>query len=66
MKMVNDNGERIYFNGVEKGGRIVWVIQGIGDTIIIGRDKQKLKSRTFTQEHQANAYVKRHGFMIVW
>lgn len=64
--MANDKGEAIYFNGVEKNGRFVWVLQGIGDTVIIGRDKQRLKSRTFTNEAQAWAYVKRHGFLHVW
>ena len=30
--------------------------------MIIGRDRQKKKSRIFTQEAQAEAYLKRHGF----
>ena len=66
MKMANDKGEAIYFNAAEKNGRMVFIVQGIGDTVIIGRDRQRLKSRTFTQENQAWAYVKKHHFMTVW
>lgn len=40
------------------------VIKGIGDTVVLGRDRQKKKSRTFTQEAQADAYLKRNGFTI--
>ena len=63
MKMINKaTGEAVYYNPVRKAGKDVWVIQGIGGTVIIGRDRQKLKSRTFTQYPQAEAYLKRHGF----
>lgn len=65
MKMRNAKGEEIYFNPIEKRGRDVWVVLGIGSTVIIGRDKQKCKSRTFTQEAQAMQYIKRHGFEAV-
>ena len=66
MKMANRRGEQIYLNCVEKNGRIVWLMQAIGDTVIIGRDKQRLKSRVWAQEHQCNAYLKRHGYEVVW
>ena len=63
MKMVNEaSGEAVYFNPVTKAGKEVWVIQGIGSTVVIGRDRQKLKSRTFAQYAQAEAYLARHGF----
>ena len=65
MKMVNDKGEAIYYNYVTKNGKDQVVIQGIGSTKVIGRDRQKLKSRSFTQEHQAERYVKDHGFYVV-
>ena len=45
-------------------GKLQWVIKGIGDTVVLGRDRQKKKSRTFTQEAQADAYLKRNGFTI--
>lgn len=65
MKMVNQKGEAVYYNPVVKNGKDQWIIKGIGSTMIIGRDRQKLKSRTFTQERQAEAYLKRNGFVPV-
>lgn len=65
MKMANDKGEAVYFNLVTKRGKDAWIIKGIGQTMVIGRDRQKLKSRTFTQERQAEAYLNRHGFHCV-
>ena len=60
MKMINKaSGEAVYFNPVTKAGKEVWVIQGIGSTVVIGRDRQKRKSRVFTQYHQAEAYLAR-------
>ena len=50
MKMINKaSGEAVYFNPITKRGKEAWIIQGIGSTVVIGRDRQKLKSRTFTQ-----------------
>ena len=50
MKMINKaSGEAVYFNPIKKHGKDAWIIQGIGATVVIGRDRQKLKSRTFTQ-----------------
>lgn len=65
MKMVNSKGEAVYYNPVVKNGKAQWIIKGIGSTMVIGRDRQKLKSRTFTQEQQAVQYLTRHGFQIV-
>lgn len=31
----------------------------------MGRDRQKRKSRTFAQEHQAEAWLRRNGYEIV-
>lgn len=58
----NNNGEAVYFNLVEKNAKPVWVIKGIGETTIFGRDRQKRKSRIFTQLAQAEAYLAKHGF----
>lgn len=63
-KLANANGEMVYFNLVQKNGKLQWVIKGIGDTVVLGRDRQEKKSRTFTQEAQADAYLKRNGFTI--
>ena len=34
----------------------------LADTVIVGRDRQRKKSRIFTQYAQAEAYLRRHGF----
>lgn len=65
MKMVNEKGEAVYYNPITKNEKNCWIIQGIGATVVIGRDRQKRKSRTFTQERQASAYLDRHGFRVV-
>lgn len=65
MKMANEKGEAVYYNPVTKHGKEAWIVKGIGQTMVIGRDRQKLKSRTFTQERQAEAYLIRHGFKCV-
>lgn len=65
MRMANQKGEEVYYNPVFKNGKNQWIIKGIGSTVVLGRDRQKRKSRTFTQEAQAEAYLKRHGFRAV-
>lgn len=61
MKMVNAKGEAVYFNRAWKHGKETWVVQGIGETLVIGRDRQKRRSRTFTQLPQAEKYLRSHG-----
>ena len=65
MKMVNAKGEAVYYNIVTKGGKDQFVVKGIGATMVIGRNRQKKKSRIFTQEAQAEGYLKRNGFRVV-
>ena len=62
VKMVNAKGEAVYFNRAWKHGKETWVVQGIGETLVIGRDRQKRRSRTFTQLPQAEKYLARMGF----
>ena len=62
MKMVNDVGQGIYYNVVEKHGRIRYIVLSADGQPITGRDRQKRQSRTFAQEHQAEAYLKRLGY----
>lgn len=62
MKMLNDQGQAVYYNTVEKDGRIKYIVLAASGQTLLGRDKQKLKSRTFTQEHQAEAYLRRLGY----
>jgi len=61
-RLENDQGGAVYFNPILKHGKEAWVIKGIGDTVILGRDRQRKKSRIFTQYAQAEAYLRRHGF----
>ena len=52
-RLENSRGEALYYNVVEKNGKIQYVLKGIGSTVILGRDKQRRRSRIFTQEAQA-------------
>lgn len=62
MRMENKSGEAVYYNVVEKGGKLQFVIKAASGQVITGRDRQKLKSRTFAQEHQAAAWLRRQGY----
>lgn len=62
MRMVNDRGEVVYYNTVIKRGKARHIILAASGQKITGRDGQKLKSRTFTQYHQAEAWLKRMGY----
>lgn len=64
MKLINSNGEAIYYNCVIKHDKVRYQIQAISGQIITGRDRQKRKSRTFAQEHQAEAWLKRNGYKV--
>ena len=61
-RLENDQGGAVYFNPILKHGKEAWVIKGIGDTVILGRDRQKRKYRAFAQEAQAERYLQRYGF----
>ena len=65
VKMVNGAGEVIYYNVVTKHGLIRYVVQAASGQAILGRDRQRRKSRTFAQEHQAEAWIKRMGYRVV-
>ena len=40
MKMINKkSGEAVYFNPIRKNGKDQWLIQGIGSTVVLGRDR---------------------------
>ena len=58
MRMVNQAGEAIYYNIVEKR----YIVKAASGQVLTGRDRQKLKSRTFSQEHQARAFLERNGY----
>lgn len=62
MRMINQQGQAVYFNCVKKRGELRYIIKAASGQTITGRDRQKLKSRTFAQEHQATAWLKRNGY----
>ena len=62
MKLSNEQGQAVYYNIVEKQGKIRYIVQAASGQNIPGRDREKLKSRTFSQEHQAEAFLKRLGY----
>lgn len=62
MKMLNPNGQAIYYNVVEKNGQTRYIVKALSGQDIPGRDRQKRKSRTFTQEPHAEGWLKRHGY----
>lgn len=64
MKGINQQGQAVYYNVVEKHGKIRYQIQAASGQTLQGRDRQKRKSRTFAQEHQAAAWLRRNGYEI--
>lgn len=60
----NEAGQAVYFNTVEKSGKVRYIVKAIDGQVLRGRDGQRLKSRTFAQEHQAEAFLKRCGYTI--
>lgn len=64
-RLRNEAGQAVYFNTVEKGGKLRYIVKAINGQTLRGRDGQKLKSRTFAQEHQAEAFLKRNGYTII-
>jgi len=65
MKLINRSGEAVYYNCVMKHDKVRYQIQAASGQVITGRDRQKRKSRTFAQEHQAAAWLRRNGYEIV-
>lgn len=64
MKMQNNEGA-IYYNIVTKNGKTRYIILAASGQLITGRDKQRTKSRTFTQEHQAEKWLTAHGYTAI-
>jgi hypothetical protein len=62
MKMINEIGQAVYYNPVEKHGKLRYVVLSANGQPITGRDRQKRQSCTFAQEHQAEAYLRRNGY----
>ena len=65
MKLTNAEGMSVYYNIVTKRGQERHIVLAASGQKITGRDRQRTKSRTFTQGHQAEAWLKRHGYVNV-
>ena len=62
MKMFNEAGQAVYFNRVMKNCREQFVFKSLYCHHIMGRDRQKHSSRTYTELHQAEAFLRRAGY----
>lgn len=62
MRLINEAGEAVYYNLVTKHGMERYMIVAASGQTLKGRDGQKLKSRTFAQCHQAEAWLRRNGY----
>ena len=54
MKMFNEAGQAVYFNRIMKNGKEQFVVKALS--------RQKHSSRTFTELHQAEAFLRRAGY----
>lgn len=61
-KLSNEQGQAVYYNTVTKKGQIRYVVVAASGQTLPGRDRQKLKSRTFAKYHQAEAFLQRLGY----
>lgn len=64
MKLRNEQGEAVYYNTVTKHGAVRYQVQAASGQTLKGRDGQKLKSRSFTWQHQAEAFLRRYGYTV--
>lgn len=64
MKLLNEKGQAVYYNVVEKRGNIRCIVLAASGQKLIGRDKEKVKSRTFLTEVKAQAWLERNGYTI--
>lgn len=64
MKLLNSDGQAVYYNIVEKRGKLRYIVLAASGQRLVGRDKQKLKSRSFLNEHSTEAFLKRHGYTV--
>lgn len=64
MKLYNEQGQAVYYNPVVKRGEMRYIVKAASGQVIQGRDRQKLKSRTFIREHQAETWLRKQGYCI--
>lgn len=62
MKMFNEAGQAVYFNRVMKNGREQFVVKALDGQHIMGRERPGAMLLTFTELHQAEAFLRRAGY----
>lgn len=62
MKLLNKAGEAVYYNNVEKHGKMRWIVKAASGQYLIDRNKMKVKSRSFHDEVSAERFLRRHGY----
>lgn len=55
-------GQAVYFNQIFKNGKTQYVVKALSGQHIKGRDGQRHASRSFTELHQAEAFLARNGY----
>lgn len=65
MRFGNERGEVVYYNCVMKHHHIRYQIQAVSGQTIPGRDRRRRKSRIFSCERQAAAWLLRNGYHAV-
>lgn len=62
MRLEDSAGRAVYYNSVVKRGEVRYIVKAASGQSIPGRDRQKRASRSFSQEHQARAWLERNGY----
>ena len=62
MKMFNAAGQAVYFHQMFNNGKTQYVVKALSGQHIKGRDGQRHASRSFTELHQAEAFLARNGY----
>lgn len=62
MKLMNDRGQAVYLNCVEKSGAVRYIVKAASGQYLLNKDKKKVKSRSFQREIDASRYLKREGY----
>lgn len=62
MKMQNEQGQQVYFNEVQKNGKVAYIVKALSGQMIPDRDRRPHKTRTFTQLAQAERWLERNGY----
>lgn len=61
MHMVNDKGEAVYYNLVRKNNKDYWLVQGIGSTVVYGRDREAIHKNASDTAIWLSCHIQRGG-----